>query len=620
MDSSLSYLKSGLSRNVPIDRITGRNAASDIKSNFKNLHPFLTRHWRKGMLGAALILAASLLSIPQPLIFRYVVDNVILGRQLGLLAGAVIFLGGISLAQKLAMLLQDFFFARLEQEVLLDVRTDLFDRALHFPKSFFDKNETGYLMSRLSSDIQELQSFFSATMVHVVGNCLRLLGGIGVLFYLEWRLAAGALVILPGIALSMRYFSQKLLALSHQSMEKEARVNSQLQESLTSVSLIKAFSTEARTSGRLMSALKDAFQIAVEKSMVHAVSGLAVSSIPGIARAVVLIIGAFLIIEGDWSLGSLLAFQAYLSYVFGPAQYLAAVNLQLQQSLAALGRVSAIYDIVPEENMGTGIRVNRIKGEIEFKGVGFSYDRHEPILEGIEFRISPGQHAAIVGPSGAGKTTLVSLILRFYRPTAGEIYFDGRPASSYDVGSLRERMGYVSQRTLLLSGTIMENLRYGNPEVEAAQVVLAAKAADIHDFIDNLPEGYETKIGEIGVGLSEGQKQRLSIARALVKDPDILVLDEPSSALDNLTEKTIFQALPALIRNKTLFVVTNRIATMRATDHIFLLNKNRLAAAGSFTSLLESNDDFRSLVQPCDNNADIDSSLNDASENWQVLP
>jgi ABC-type multidrug transport system fused ATPase/permease subunit len=346
----------------------------------------------------------------------------------------------------------------------------------------------------------------------------------------------------------------------------------------------------------LISELRTSRQISLEQTTVNSIAGLTIDSMQGIARAAVLALGAYWVIRGQWTLGSLLAFQAYLGYVFGPAQSLATANLGLQNARASLERVSVLFDFVPEENMDTGKKIEQLAGEIEFKNVSFSYDAREPVLRNVSFHIHPREHVAIVGPSGVGKTTLLSLILRFYRPTAGEIYFDTRPASDYQVSSLRQRIGYVSQSPFLLSGTIKETLLYGNPDATEEEVLRAAKASGIHDFILSLPAGYESEMGERGVNLSEGEKQRLAIARALVKDPDILVLDEPTSALDSMTEKSIFQSLPSLLRSKTLFVVAHRLSTIRDADRILLLNKNRLLAIGTHQSLLETNDYYRSLV------------------------
>jgi ABC-type bacteriocin/lantibiotic exporter with double-glycine peptidase domain len=379
-------------------------------------------------------------------------------------------------------------------------------------------------------------------------------------------------------------------------MEQEANISSRMQEALSSTPLIKSFASEEGTRNRLVAELKRAFQISLEQTAVSSVAETAISLLPAVSRGIALALGAYWVIQEEWTLGSLLAFQGYLGYVFGPAQFLATANLHLQTALAALQRTWALFRIVPEENSQTGVKVDSLRGEIEFRDVSFSYNGRESVLDHLSFEIRAGEHSAVVGPSGVGKTTLLSLILCFYKPTSGEIYFDGRLASGLEVTALRRRIGYVSQNTLLLSGTIMDNLRYGNPEAGLREVIQAARAAEIHEFITSLRSGYDTEIGEKGVKLSEGQKQRLSIARALVKAPDILVLDEPTSSLDGRTEGSILGSLPALVREKTLLVVSNKLATLTHCDRVLLLDENKRLFASTHRQLMETSEYYGSLV------------------------
>ena len=596
MKTWFKYLKQGLSSTLPEDKISSAKNSGRLIPNLKNLYPYFKRHWRKGFIGFFLILLASLCGFPPPLIMRYLVDDVIMGRQTGLLAAAILLLAGFLVAEKLARMLQEFYFARFEQRITLDIHQDLIARVLRFPKKFFDDNQTGYLMSRLSEDVDGIRWFFSNTIVYVLSNIIRFIGGLCFLFYLEWRLSLIVLILLPGLMWCIRRLSGSLFKLSHKSMEQKAALSGRLQESLSEAALIKAYSSEEQTLKRLLDGWKNIFQTSLQQTAVSSLANLVVDSTPGLARILVLAVGAFWIISGQWTLGSLLAFQAFLSYVFGPAQILASANLQFQKAIAALGRVSVLFEIVPEENMGTGKKVDQLIGDVEFKNVSFSYNGSEPVLQNFCFKVHPGERVAIAGPSGVGKTTLLSLILRFYRPTAGEILFDGQPASDYEVRSLRQRIGYVSQRPRMLAGSIIDNLRYGNPDASEAEVAGAARVAGIHDFIESLPAGYQSEIGEKGARLSEGQKQRLSIARALIKDPDILILDEPTAALDSDTEKSLFDRLPELIRRKTLFIVTHRLSTIGECDRVLLLNENRLVDSGTHQSLMTTNAYYRRMV------------------------
>ena len=590
------FFQQGLRRSLPEDPLYGQRGKEGARIGLRNLRPFLHKHWRKGVTGAVFVLLTSLLSFPAPLITRFLIDRVILGRELRLLVGAVILLAGIKLFGMLAGAWQQFFFTRLEQEVLLDIQRDLVDRTLRFPKSFFDSEEVGYLMSRLLADVGGLRWFFSSTLVYIVGSVLRFTGGFVFLFYLKWQLAAAVLLVLPLLVVAVRFFSSKMRVLSLHGMEQQAVVSRTLQESLTSSSLIKSFSTEERTGKRMISELKAALQIGMEQATVGSAANLSVSLAPEIASFIVLIGGVILVVQHQWTLGSMLAFQGYLGYVFGPAQFLATANFQFQQALASLERVSALFDIVPEEKEGVGLRPDRLRGDIEFRNVSFGYGSGEMVLEDVSLHVRPGEHIAIVGPSGVGKTTLVSLILLFYKPNRGTIFLDGRPAGEYQLGPLRERIGYVAQHPELLSGTIMENLRYGNPEASEDEIVPIAKAAGIHDFIVSLPEGYGSKVGERGVNLSAGQCQRLALARALLKAPDILILDEPTSALDSVTERSIFDSLPPLVRDKTMFVVAHRLATAVKAERILLLNEKRLIAVGTHSELMANNAYYRSLA------------------------
>ena len=599
MTSWLDYLQRGLSRALPTDRLTSR-ATGDLKQRLKNLQPYFKRHWVGLAVGGLLVLVVTLLATPGPLIYAYLIDNVILAGRLDRLWWVVLLIGGLKVGGIAANALQQFYFARFEQQVILEIQGDLFERALRFPKAFFDEKETGYLMQRLTGDVQGLRWFFSSTLVSVAGSLVKLVGGMVMLFYLEWRLALVALVAAPGLVWSVRYFFGKLHVLSHDVMEQQGEVSRQVQELLSATSLIKAFAVEQRATGKMMGALLSVRDLALEQTAVNWLAGQAMNLVPDLSRAIVFLAGAIWVIQGRWQLGQLLAFQSYLGYVYGPAVSLAALSLQFQNALTSLERVSALFEILPEENLGSGRPVERLRGEVEFKDVTFSYDGADPVLENISMHIASGEQVAIVGPSGVGKTTLVSLILRFYRPSGGEICFDGIPAVGYELGSLRRRIGYVSQSPLLLAGTILDNLRYGDPEAPLEKVIQAAQAAGIHDFITSLPQGYSSEVGERGVNLSEGQKQRLSLARALVKEPDILILDEPTASLDSLVERSIFEALPEATRGRTIFLVAHRLATVQHADRILLLNDKRLVDIGSHAELLERSAYYRTLVESQD--------------------
>ena len=594
MHSWLKTVRQSLARELPEDRIAEEQCYGSSKAGLKNFYPYFRRHWRGGLTGCLFALAASLLVLVPPLIIRFLVDDVIVGKQVGLLAGAVVMLTFCLAAEKLAGLLEAFYFARFEQQVTLDIQEDLIDRVLHFPKSFFDNKQSGYLQSRLTEDVDGIRWFFSSTIVHIASNGLRLVGGAAFLFYLEWRLTAAVLTLIPAIALIFRFFSARIHRLSHQAMEHQADVSGGTAETISGISLVKASGNEGAARGRLMNPIRNMFQINLERRILNSLAGISINAMPALARVVTLALGASWIISGQWTLGSLIAYQAYLIYVFGPARMLASANLEFQKARAALERVSALFNVVPENIRETGCRVVDLKGGVEFRNVSFSYNGHDQILTGVSFRISPGERVVIAGPSGIGKTTLLSLILQFYHTTGGEIFFDGRPVAAYHTRSLRQRIGYVSQNPMIVTGSVLDNIRFGAPGASRDQIIQAAKTAAIHAEIDQLPQQYHTLIGAGGLNLSMGQKQRLALARAAVREPDLLLLDEPTSALDSETENLIFNALASQTVGKTVIVASHRPAAIEQADRVLLLNQYGLTDSGA----PGSPPNFRALCAP----------------------
>ena len=584
-ESWAKLLERGLRRRPAPDQMAGNEGYSAALPTLKWFLPFALKHRLQGLLGAGLLLTGTLLTLPYPLVYRYLIDDVLLARNLELLGWALLLLAALKISGLAVGTIQQLVFSRFEQLVLLDLQHALFERTLRLPKTFFDRHEVGYLMSRLSSDVQGIRFFFSRVLVRIVSSVLRLASGTVLLFYLEWRLALLALVVLPLMVVSIRYFGHRMRVLSHHGMEVQARVSRRIQETLASTPLIKAFASETEEANRVLDERRGAFNLSMESLAVGSLANLSLGLVGTGVRFAVLAIGAYFILIDRWTLGSLLAFQSYLGFVFGPAHFLAGTNLQLQSALASVERVSTLFDSEPEIEPGRGIACTGLEGRVEIENVSFSYGR-EAVLNDVSCVIEKGERIAIVGPSGVGKTTLISLILVFYRPQSGRILFDGVPAEDYDLASLRRRIGYVSQSSLLLAGTIEENLRYGNSEASDEAVRRAAQASGIHDFVTGLEDGYESRLGEGGVNLSEGQKQRLAIARALVLDPDILILDEPTSALDREKEKSVIESLPEQLRKKTLLVVTHRSSTLELADRILYLRDGRLSEAGSRDELL----------------------------------
>lgn len=562
--------------------------------------PHARKHKALLITAVTAMMAGILLALPLPLMHRFLVDRVLLGGQgqwLPYVLGIYVVAGAAILGLGVA---QQYLFARFQQAAMLDLQAAIFERVFRLPKLFLDRHETGYLESRISGDSQGAGWFLSASPVAWAGSLIRLIGNAILLVFLEWHLALIAILALPVLAAGSEFVGRRIRNLNRHSMELNAQFQGALQESLSNATLIKAHGVEQRTAKGLSARLEKMYDMGMEQLAVGSVGSTVVSLAPSLVQFTVLAAGAWLILKGEWTLGSLTAFQSALSGIFGPMNQIVNTHFNMHRALSAVERVQALTRIVPEPNEGKRQPVERLKGEVEFREVSFAYDPASPILQDVSFRIEPGQHIAIVGASGVGKSTLIGLLLRFYQPGSGTVLYDGVPAGDYELGSLRRRIGYLAQTATLFSGTILDNLRFGNEQARQEDIDRALATAQMTEFVQRLPERLNTRLGERGANLSEGQRQRLALARVLVSDPDILVMDEFSAPLDNQIEESIFSVLPLVRRHSTLIAISHRLVTIERSDRVLLLNQGRVEAFAPHEELAKNSMIYNDLVRiPC---------------------
>lgn len=446
---------------------------------------------------------------------------------------------------------------------------------------------------RLQSDAAFLDQLLVRGAFPLVFSALTLVVMFGVLVSIDRQLALVALVVVPFLFVWIRWSSRWIRPRAERTHALESRLTARLHESFAAIRLVKSYAREPYEGRRFEGAATEAMQARVVLSAREAWFSLVVGNLIALGTSLVLLVGGLQVLRGRLTVGTLLVALAYLGFVYGPLAGIAGTIATLQQALASGRRVREAFSLATEVDDG---RITApLRGRIEFEDVAFAYDR-EPVLKGISFSAEPGELVALVGPSGSGKTTLVSLIPRFYDPVSGRITIDGLDSRSYRLSSLRHQIAIVQQEVIVLAGSIRENLRYGSLDADDAAIERAARAAHAHDFIMRQEHGYDTELAEAGVGLSGGEKQRLSIARAFLKNAPILILDEPTAALDTLSERLVFAAVEELRHNRTTFVIAHRLSTVRAADRILVLEAGRIVAEGTHETLLESSALYRELA------------------------
>jgi len=475
------------------------------------------------------------------------------------------------------------------QWVMHDLRRTLYSHVQRLSLAYHDHKHTGDLISRVTSDIDAIQSFIASGVLGVFIDILMLAGMVGVMFYVNWRFTLIALSVAPVLFGVVYSYTRRIKKASREARKKEGEIVSAIQEVLTSIRVVKAFAREDYEQQRLEEESLESVEIALRARGLKAKLSPLVEIIVAVGTSLVLWFGARMVLEGDLSAGSLIVFILYLGKMYKPMQDLSKMTDAYAKAAVGFERIREVLATEREVADLPGARpAGRFRGRVEFENVYFHYEENTAVLRGVTLHIKPGQTAALVGPTGAGKTTIVSLIPRFYDPISGVVRIDGQDVRRFTQKSIRQQISFVLQETLLFHGPIWKNIAYGKPGASRAEIYRAAELANAHEFIEKLPQGYDTLVGERGVTLSGGQRQRIAIARAVIRDSPILVLDEPSTGLDAASEKLVFEALDRLMEGKTSIVIAHRLSTIRRADCIFVVEGGSVRESGTHEELLRS--------------------------------
>jgi len=549
-------------------------------------------YWRHEATVLVCILIGAALGLAPPLFTRHLIDVALARHDVhglwldvaGMIAAAVV-------AAAIGVY-QGFLNSLVGEGIMRDIRTKLVSHLHRMPISFFTNTKTGEIMNRVSSDVDNVDNVVTGTLVSIVTNVALIVTTVVTMFLLDWRLSLVALAVVPLMILPLSPVGRHMYVVRRATREKRDEIESITQEtlSISGITLIKSFVREAFEGSRFYRASSDLMDLEIRLAMVGRWFLAAITAMVIVGPALVWLAGGYLTIFGGVTVGTVVAFIALLARLYGPAAALAGIQVQIVSALAVFERIFEYLDLAPEGALGEGNpasrRLGAVRGEIGFEHVRFSYGGDRRALEDVDLRIEPGQVAAFVGPSGAGKTTITQLVPRFYDPQDGRITLDGIDLREIELPSLREHIGIVTQETYLFHDTIAANLRYGKQDATPAEIEAAARSANIAAFIDALPQRYETIVGERGHKLSGGERQRLAIARVLLKNPRILILDEATSALDSENEALIQAALVQLLRGRTSLVIAHRLSTILGADVIFVIENGRVVERGPHAALL----------------------------------
>ncbi len=482
------------------------------------------------------------------------------------------------------------------QWVAHDLRVRVYDHLHRLSLTFYDHQQTGPLLSTITSDVATVQNFASSATLGIVVDLLTIVMMLGLMFWLNWDFALIAIGVTPFLLMFVMRFKKSVKNVTHEVRKRQSDIVAVVQQGLESVRVVKAFARQDLEQDRMDSASRAQVDAALKARRVKSLLSPVVTIVVAMCTAIVIWRGAALILAGAMTVGALTVFLAYLNKFFKPVQDLAKMTNSIAQAAVGLERIRKILDtdiVIPERADAKPLPACR--GEITFERVAFGYDPSEPVLKDVSFTIAPGQLVGIVGTTGGGKSTVVSLIPRFYDPIGGRVLIDGIDLRDLELASLRSKIGYVLQDTVLFHGTIRENIAYGRPNATDEEIVAAAKLANAHQFITEMPHGYDTMVGDRGLTLSGGQRQRIGIARAVIRDTPILILDEPTAALDTESERLVIEGLERLMKGRTVITIAHRLSTIRDANKIIVLKDGVVHEQGTHDELLKLNGVYAEL-------------------------
>ena len=561
------------------------NSAQIYLRLLKYLRPYIPQT----IMAIICMLLATSASLYIPWIVRDVIDGVLVNKDIVLLNAITAGIVVVFALRGFFLYAQTYLMSYVSQKIVIDLREALFRHFQRLSVSYFDRSRTGTVLSYLTNDVGALQGALAQNVIELATESLTLIGSLAAMLYLHWQLALLTMITVPLIAQAINLFGVKLRKASGNMQHRAAEITSVLQEAIVCVRLIRLFVREDYEIARFRRENEDNFNAQMKAAQLSATLTPVIEFLAAGGVTIIIWYGGREVIVGNLTSGSLIAFLVYAVNISNPVKRLGQVYGNIQRAVAAAERVFGVLDTLPEIQDEPGAKdLPPVQGRVTFENVSFEYRENEPALRHMALDVYPGNILAIVGPSGAGKSTLANLLPRFYDPQAGVIRIDGIDIRRVTVRSLREQIAMVPQDTILFNGSVYENILYGRLNATREEIVAAAVAANAHDFILKLPEGYETQIGERGCQLSGGQRQRIAIARAILKNPRILILDEATSALDAESERLVQDALDKLMVGRTTFVIAHRLSTIQRADTIIVLEKGIVVESGRHSDLLEA--------------------------------